>query len=116
MILRCFAYSVGSIVAVLAAATLLPIEWVTYSGERAVLLFGLALGLLSALVKPILAALTVPISCLTFGIFSIILNGALFWVAAQLVNGMSVSYLGAVIGGVLAAIINGAIFSVVDEK
>ncbi|HQY31139.1 MAG TPA: phage holin family protein [Thermomicrobiales bacterium] len=115
MILRAFAYSIGSIVAVLAAGTLLPPDWVTYDGQQAVVLFGLVLGLLSTFLKPMLSALTMPISCLTFGVFSVILNGALFWLAAQLVPGMSVSYVGAALGGVLAAIINGVIYSVVDE-
>ena len=109
MILRLFAYVVGSIVAVLAAGTLLPPDWVSYNDQQAVLLFGLALGALTTFVKPMLSALTVPISCLTFGIFSVILNGALFWLAAQLAPGITVDYAGAAVGGVLATIINGVI-------
>jgi putative membrane protein len=115
MVVRFLAYTVGSIVAVLAAGTLLPPEWVSYSDQQAVMLFGLALGLLTTFVKPILSGLTLPISCLTFGIFSVILNGALFWLAAQLAPGIAVDYVGAAVGGVLAAIINGVIFSIVDH-
>ena len=115
MIVRLFAYTIGSIVAVLAAGTLLPPSWVSYDDQQAVVLFGIALGCLTTFVKPILSALTLPVSCLTFGIFSVILNGALFWLAAELAPGISAEYAGAAVGGVLAAIINGVIFSVVDD-
>ena len=114
MIVRFFAYTVGSIVAILASGTLLPVDWVSYRDEQSVLVFGLALGLLTTFARPILKALTMPISCLTFGIFSVILNGALFWVAADLAPDIDVSYAGALVGGVIAAVVNGVMYSVVD--
>jgi putative membrane protein len=116
MIIRCFAYSIGSIVAILTAGTLLPVDWVSYGGNQSVIIFGVILGILTTFAKPVLGILTLPISCLTFGIFSVILNGALFWLAANLAPDIDVSYLGAVSGGVIAALVNGVIYSVVNEK
>jgi putative membrane protein len=116
MIIRCFAYSIGSIVAILTAGTLLPVDWVSYGGEQSVIAFGIILGLLTTFAKPILGILTLPISCLTFGIFSVILNGALFWLAANIAPDIDATYIGAIAGGVIAAVVNGVIYSVVNEK
>jgi putative membrane protein len=116
MITRCFAFTIGSIVAILAAGTLLPVDWIVYSDDRSVIEFGVLLGLMTTFVKPVLGVLTVPISCLTFGIFSVILNGVLFWVAANLAPDIAVTWPGAIAGGVIAVVINGVMYSVVDEK
>lgn len=100
----------------LAVGTIFPPDMVSYADQEGVLWFGLALGVLTALLKPALSALTLPISCLTFGLFSFILNAALFAAAAWLVPNVTVSPLGALVGGAFAAIINGVLFSVVDER
>jgi putative membrane protein len=60
--------------------------------------------------------ISLPISCLTFGAFALVINGVLFWLAARLTPEMSVTVWGALVGGVFASVINGVIFSVVDEK
>jgi hypothetical protein len=69
MIARLIAYSIGSIVAVLAVGTIFDEELVSYADQRAVIIFGVALGALTVFVKPVLKVLTLPISCLTFGLF-----------------------------------------------
>lgn len=114
MLTRFIAYSIGSIVAVLAVGTIFSTEFVRYADERSVVVFGVILGALTAFVKPILNLLTLPISCLTFGLFALVLNAALFGVAASLTPNVSASVPGAVVGGVFAAIINGVIFSVAE--
>ena len=67
MLVRIIAYSIGSIVAILAVGTIFTSDLVDYVDERSVFIFGIVLGLMTALLKPILSALTLPISCLTFG-------------------------------------------------
>ena len=115
MLLRIIAFSIGSIVAILAVGTILPDE-IAYGKEQDVVLFGLALGVLTTFVKPVLSALTLPISCLTFGAFSLVVNAFLFWAAARIVPDLDVTPIGALVGGVFAVIINGVVYSVVDEK
>ncbi|MGH2532692.1 MAG: phage holin family protein [Thermomicrobiales bacterium] len=115
MLLRVIAYIVGSTVAVLAMGTVLGDDFVTYDDATAVLVFGVALGLLSTFIKPVLKLLTLPLTCLTFGLFSLVINTALFGLAAWISPGLDVTFWGAVIGAVVTSVTAGAIFSIVDE-
>ena len=116
MLTRMIAYSIGSIVAVLAVGTIFSSELVTYADETSVFIFGVILGGLTAFLKPILNVLTLPISCVTFGLFALVLNAGLFGLAAWLTPDVTVSTWGAGVGGMFAAVINGVIFSVVDHS
>lgn len=116
MIVRLLAFIIGSIVTVLAVSTIFPDEFIVYKNDSAVVIFGVVLGLLTAFIKPIVRVLTLPLSCLTFGAIALVINAALFWAAARLTPDLDVTYLGAAVGGIFAAVINGVIFSVADEK
>ncbi len=116
MIARVVAYTVGSIVAVLVVGTVFQDRLVTYTSETSVLIFGVVLGVLSAFIKPVLSLITFPITCLTFGLFALIVNAALFGLAAFVTPGMTVTLYGALVGAVCASVINGVIYSIVDEK
>jgi putative membrane protein len=70
------------------------------------LLVALVLGLLNALVRPILVLLTLPITILTLGLFLLVINGAMFWFAANMLPGFSV---GGFWWAVLAALVYSAI-------
>jgi putative membrane protein len=116
MLVRIIAYSIGSIVAVLAVGTIFSSDLVNYADERSVIIFGIVLGVLTALLKPILQLLTLPISCLTFGLFALVLNALLFGLAARLTPDVEATALGALVGGIFVAIINGVLYSVVDDS
>jgi putative membrane protein len=49
------------------------------------------ISLLNLLVRPILVVLTLPVTLLTVGLFLFIINGLMFWAAANLLSGLSVS-------------------------
>ena len=49
---------------------------------------GLALSLIDMSIKPLLQLLSLPITCLTFGIFYLVVNTAMLYLAAWLSNGM----------------------------
>ena len=83
-------------------------------GDDAILMYAilaLVLGLVMALVKPILTLLTCPLHMLTFGLFAFVVNAIAFWsaswVALQLglpfvVDGFVSAFLGAlIVSGVL---------------
>jgi putative membrane protein len=116
MIGRVVAYIVGSMVAVLAVGTIFQDRFVTYESEIAVLTFGVVLGILSAYVKPVLQFVSLPLTCLTFGLFALVINAILFGIAAWLTPGLDVSTWGAVVGAVVASVTNGIVYSVVDEQ
>lgn len=72
----------------------------------AAILAAIAVGLVNSSVKPILSVLSLPLNIVTLGLFSLVVNGICFWLAAVLVPGFSVHGLLAVILGpvVLSAI------------
>jgi putative membrane protein len=115
MIGRIVAYIVGSMIAVLAVGTIFGDRFVTYDNETAVLIFGVLLGLLTAFVKPALQIISLPITCLTFGLFALVINAVLFGVAAAIAPGLDVTMWGALVGAIFASVTNGIVYSVVDE-
>jgi putative membrane protein len=91
-----------------------PPEWrlIGVSSWEYAVLFAIVLGVLNALVRPILLLVTCPINLVTLGLFTFVVNAAVFWLAAQLVPGMSVnSFLGALMGSLAVTVC----LSVVDR-
>ncbi len=103
-------------VALLAVTYLLPA--IQVSGLGAALLAALGLGLLNTLVRPVLAILTLPITVLTLGIFYLVLNGLLFWLASALLPGFYVQSFGAAfVGAILYGVIAWALSALIlDNK
>ena len=55
----------------------------------------LVLGLLNAFLRPLIILLTLPVTVLTLGLFTLVINGVMFSLAAYLVSGFHVSSFGA---------------------
>jgi putative membrane protein len=55
------------------------------------LLAGVALGILNALVRPILAILTFPLTLLTLGLFLFVVNGITVWLVTAFIHGVQIS-------------------------
>lgn len=71
-------------------------------GSLFVLLFSaLVLGVVNAIVRPVLTILTLPITIITLGLFYLVVNGMAFGIAAALVPGFRVASLGSAVGGAL---------------
>ncbi|MEA2553408.1 MAG: putative rane protein [Fimbriimonadaceae bacterium] len=70
------------------------------------------LSLLNAIVKPILKFLTLPLTCVTLGLFSFVLNALILWLAASLNLGFTITgtglnaFVAALVGSVLISCIN----------
>ena len=75
--------------ALMAVAYLLP--GVTVSGFTTALIASLVLGLVNAVIKPILILLTLPVSLLTLGLFIFVINGLLFWFVGSFIEGFTVA-------------------------
>lgn len=74
------------------------------SGFGVALLAALVLGLANLLVRPLLLILTLPLNFLTLGLFTLVVNGAIYWLVAALVPGFSVRGFG---GAILASLLVG---------
>jgi putative membrane protein len=77
------------------AGTLLGIAYylpgVGVSGFYAALITALVLGLVNALIRPLLIVLTLPINILTLGLFTLVINALMFWFVATVVKGFDVA-------------------------
>jgi len=56
----------------------------------AALLAAISIGLVNAFVKPVLSLLSLPVTFVTLGLFSLVVNGVCFWLASLLVPGFAV--------------------------
>ena len=70
-------------------------------GAAAALLAGVVLGLINALVRPVLVVLTLPLTVLTLGLFLLVLNGICLALTAWVVPGLHVAGFGAAVLGAL---------------
>ena len=92
-------------VALLAVAYVMPSIHVASFG--AALLAALVLGLVNAVLRPLLLLLTLPITLLSLGLFIFVLNGLMFWLAGSLIEGFVVgSFWSAVFGSLLYSFVS----------
>lgn len=79
---------------------------VQVNGIIEALIAALVLGLVNALIRPILVVLTLPVTILTLGLFIFVINAFLFWFVAEIVKGFTVSgFMGALIGSLMFSVI-----------
>lgn len=86
--------------AILLIAYLVP--GVAVTGFYTALIVAVVLGLLNLVIKPLILLLTLPITILTLGLFTFVINALLFWFVGTVVKGFSVegfvpAFLGALI-------------------
>lgn len=98
------------------AASLLLLAWlipaVQVTGFGTALVVALVLGLLNAVIRPVLIVLTLPVNLLTLGLFTFVINGFLFWFAARILEGFSVSSFGwAILAAIVYSLISWAVSS-----
>lgn len=75
-------------------------------------LFGLVLSLTNIIIKPILNVLSLPITCLTLGIFYLVINTAVIYIAAWITNGLF--GVGFYISGFFSALVASVVISIVS--
>ncbi len=71
------------------------------------LVAALVIGLLNAVVRPVLIVLTLPVTVVTLGLFILVINGLLFWFAGSFIRGFEVA-------GFWAGFLGAIVFSVVS--
>jgi putative membrane protein len=72
----------------------------------AAMVAALVLGLVNALLRPLLVILTFPVTLLTLGLFLFVINALMFWLVAELVQGFLVTgFFAALIGSILYSLI-----------
>ena len=106
---------------ILNAVALLAVTWllpsIQLSGFGSALVAALGLGFINTLVRPVLTLLTLPLTVLTLGIFYLVLNGLLFWLASAVLPGFHVAGFGsALVGAILYGVIAWALSALIPDK
>jgi len=103
----------------LAAALLLVAQ--IYSGVvvtsfASAMIAALVLGLFNTLLRPILVLLTLPVTLLTLGLFLFVINALMFYFAAAVLQGFSVTGFGAALVGSLLYSLCGLVIDAAMER
>ncbi|MEM8816950.1 MAG: phage holin family protein [Pseudomonadota bacterium] len=78
---------------------------VAISGTGSFILAALLLGIVNAVVRPVLFFLTLPLTIVTLGLFIFVLNGLMFALVAALLPGFAVAGLGsAMLGAIVVSL------------
>ncbi len=79
------------------------------------LVVAVVLGLLNAILRPILSFLSFPLLILSFGLFSVFINAAVFWLTSRLVSGFELrrGCFSALVGPIALALLNAIILAIV---
>ena len=102
---RFLTYWLTTAIALGAAAWILP--GVSITSLAALAVSALVLGMVNAVVRPILVLLTLPLTFLTLGVFYLVINGVAFSLAAWLVAGFEVRSFGwAVLGALFVGFVS----------
>ncbi len=81
------------------------------------LIAAVVIGLANVLIKPVLVILTLPITLITLGLFIFVINGLLFWVVGNFLQGFDVSTIKAgIIGAIVYSVIAWLLSAIVIDK
>jgi putative membrane protein len=105
-------------IAILAATWMLP--GLHLSGPAAALGGGAVLGLVNALVRPVLIVLTFPLTLVTLGLFIFVVNALCFGLTAWLIPGFGIdgfwwALIGSLVVSVVSWILNGLLLRPTDR-
>jgi putative membrane protein len=91
------------------AALILP--GISISGLGTLLVAALLMGLVNALLRPLVILVTLPITIISFGMFLLVINAAMFGLVAAMLDGFAVNGFFAALFGWLIVSIVGALSS-----
>jgi len=94
---------------------LILVAWITpgimFSSFWSALITSAVLGLINALIRPLIILLTLPINILTLGLFTLVINALMFWLASTIVKGFEIenftaAFIGALVYMVIVMLLN----------
>lgn len=100
---------VGNAIALLVVTYFVP--GVTVENYTTLFLAAISIGIVNAIIKPILRLISLPITLVTFGLFALVVNAVCFLIAAWFVPGFEIdgfitAILGAIVMSIASIVIN----------
>lgn len=90
---------------------------VTYDESQGLALFlwlGLALSVVNVILKPVIVILSLPAILLTLGLFTLIVNGLMVYIAGKIVPNFDITFWTAVLAGMIVSLINYVLTNLID--
>lgn len=102
-------------IAVFLTSYILP--GVVLDGYGTALLVAIILGILNAIIRPILLLLTLPLNILTLGLFTFVINALMIELVDYLVPGFAVGgFLNALLFSLVLSVISGILHALTNQK
>jgi putative membrane protein len=79
--------------------TSLIVRGIEIDGIWALLFAAITIGVLNAIVRPVILLLTLPLNILTLGLFTLVVNAGMLWMASTVVRGFNVHGFWSALGG-----------------
>lgn|SRR5665647_2091291 len=103
-----------NIVAIMLTAALLAGFEVTIWGA---IVGSIVLGVINAVIRPLLIILTLPLNILTLGLFTFVINGFMLWITSATVKGFDIHGFGwAILTAIVLSLMSLLISLLVDDK
>ncbi len=104
----------ANIIAIIITAAVVPGFNVTVLGAIVGSVF---LGIVNAVIRPVIIVLTLPINILTLGLFTLVINGLMLWLTASVIKGFDISgFWAAVLSALLISLVSAALSWIVKDQ
>ena len=101
----------------LAAISYLNVAGVHANGIQALLIGAIVLGIVNAIIKPILIVISCPLEVLTLGLFTLIINALIFYFGLKLVPGWVIpSFWSAFLASIVLTVISWILSLILGEN
>ena len=110
-----FVRVVVNVLAIVLASSIVP--GIRLDGVLPAIAAGILLGVINAVVRPVLIVLTFPITLVTLGLFLLVLNGLCLWLVAGVVKGFYVDgFWAAVLGALVVSVLSWIVTVLVSDS
>jgi putative membrane protein len=85
------------------------------AGLATFLLAGLIFSVVNVLLRPVLVILSLPAILLTLGLFMLVINGIMVYVALALIPSIDITFIGAILAGMIVSLTNYVLSSIIES-
>jgi putative membrane protein len=92
------------------------IDGITISGFAAAVVAALVWGFVNTVIRPLINLVTLPVTMMTVGLFTFVINGFLLWLVADAVNGFDVRNIWVgIVGALVLSVASSALSALIDD-
>ena len=102
---------------ILALPSFVPGISIAQSAYGTALLVAVLFGILNAVVRPVILLVAFPITILTFGLFSFVVNALLFWGVGTFLKGFEISgFIPALLGSLVISVVSSVMNTLLSDR